>query len=56
MVQTVQELGQGSPLQSNDKVVDTLVVTQRQIPKVQTSVQRQGGRCPCCAGRAGFPL
>ena len=61
MVQAAQKLGQGPPLQSNDNVVDILVVIQRQIPKVQTSrfhscSTTTGGRCPCCAGRAGFLL
>ena len=41
MVQTVQMLGQGPPLPSNDKVVDIPIVTKRQIPKVQTSRRRQ---------------
>ena len=40
MPQTVQKHVEGPPWPSNDKVVDILVVTQKQIPEVQTSRRR----------------
>ena len=67
MVSTVQKTVEDpveiQQVQILDKVVDLASVEQRQVPMVLTvqktvsgstvAVHPQGGRCPCCVGRAG---